>query len=87
MSAIHFTLPAPHPPRTRTRRLATAVLGVMATIIAPTHAVPDTTVVHLSAQWPRPGSSARSGPAISVSVADVIIGWEPATLNARSGRR
>ncbi|MBV8400500.1 MAG: DUF445 family protein, partial [Acetobacteraceae bacterium] len=47
MSAVDLALPAPHRALTRTRRLATAVLGLMAAIFAATHAVPETTIVRL----------------------------------------
>jgi hypothetical protein len=47
MSAVDLALPAPHPALARTRRLATAVLGLMAAIIAATYVVPDTTIVRL----------------------------------------
>ncbi|MBV8870076.1 MAG: DUF445 domain-containing protein, partial [Acetobacteraceae bacterium] len=47
MSAVDLVLPAPRPALTRTRRLAAAVLGLMAAIFAATHAVPDTTIARL----------------------------------------
>ncbi|MBV8613118.1 MAG: DUF445 domain-containing protein [Acetobacteraceae bacterium] len=47
MSAVDLALPAPRPALTRTRRLATAVLGLMTAVFAATHAVPDTTIARL----------------------------------------
>jgi hypothetical protein len=55
----------------------------MATIFAATHAVPDTTTMHLPRSMAEARIVCEIRPAISAYVADVITGWETAELNAR----
>ncbi len=47
MSASDLALPAADPALARSRRLATALLGLMAAAFAATHAVPDVTIIRL----------------------------------------
>ena len=47
MSAVDLAHPAADPALARTKRLATAVIGLMAAAFAATHAVPDVTIIRL----------------------------------------